>query len=480
MELDPIKILLGFKARKFTILAMVVIFSGLAAIASWKLPKQYESEAMVQVDSIQKNNLTGRIETSVRVSEFLGQQAAVAQSRTVALVVFDQLVEENFISMADFENNWREKTGGETVPGSDARLWAADQLLSRLTVTGNALASSLMFNFVSSDPSQSAKLANAFANGYMLTVLNQRQRRSARNAQKFSDETHALAQDLETAKQRLSDYRSESGIVGLGLQRLESAEVELSTLTARLADARADYAEAQTLLRQARNLDANDLLNLPMPTSNLPGRQAQVRLGAILIQLNRLRERFGDNYPDTIELLREKRNLENNIMDSIVNRHAYAGQRLNELADAVAIQKEKVLTLQESKQTFSDLESAVDSSKGTYDLVTARSLQESLQSRIDVVDVLLLSRAVPSNEPTLPPMHILVFIGAVFGFGVGLVITFVLEMMANKIRTRKTVHAILNVPVLAEMPMRNDKVQSKKHQNKPTIITDVVKRLNAA
>lgn len=453
MELDPVKIFHGLKARKFLILVFALACGALAGLAGMKLPKEYESRAKVQVDSIQKNTLTGRVEHSVRVSEFLGQQAAIAESRTVALVVIDQLVEEGFFSMGDFETAWRSKTGGEIIAGNDARLWAADQLLSNLTITGDALASSLLFSFVSNNGAHSAKLANAFATAYMQTVLNQRQRRSARNARKFSDETLSLEQDVVEAKQKLSDYRAESGIVGLGEARLEAAEVELSALTSRLGDARADFSEAQSLLREAKRLTPAELLNLPLPQENLPGRQAQVRLGAVLIQLNRVAERYGENYPDFFELSREKSSLENSIMESIQNRFDFARRRMLELETASNEQKKGVLLLQERKQTFDDLEQTVDSRRSTFELINARSLQESLQSRVDVVEVLLLSRAVPASEPTLPPLPVLIVIGLVMGTGIGIAISFVLELLTRKVRVDSTLQSILNVPVLAEISL---------------------------
>ncbi len=459
MELNPVKIFHGLKARKFIILAFATLFAAAAGVSSVKLPKQYEARATVQVDSIQKNTLTGRVEHSVRVSEFLGQQAAVAESRTVALVVIDQLTEEGFFAMTDFESAWRKRTGGEIIPGNDARLWAADQLLLSLTITGDALASSLHFNFTSNDASHSAKLANAFANAYMQTVLSQRQRRSARNARKFSDETFALEQDVVDAKQKLSEYRAESGIVGLGEARLEAAEVELSALTTRLGDARADFSEAQSMLREATRLKQSDLLNLPLPQENLPGRQAQVRLGAILIQLNRVLERYGDKYPDYFELTREKVSLETSIMDSIQNRYDFAKRRMRELESATEEQKQIVLLLQERKQVFDDLEQNVDSRRSTYELVNARSLQESLQSRVDVVEVLLLSRAIPASDPTLPPMPVLVTLGFLIGMGFGLAIAFVIELFTRKVRVKSTVQSILNVPILAELSLEENSLK---------------------
>lgn len=470
MELDPLKILAGLNARKWLIFVCAVVFAGLAAIASWKLPKSYESHANVQVNSLQKDTLTGRVEASLRVSEFLGQQAAIAQSRTVALVVIDQLVDEGYLSVEDFTKTWRKETTGEAIPGNDARLWAADQLLYSLTVTGDALASSLVFSFTSGEPAQSAKLANAFANAYMQTVLDQRQRRAARNAQKFSDETFSLAKGVEKAKQDLSDYRAESGIVGLGLQRLEAAEVELSTLTARLGGARADLSEAQSLLAEAKKIGTSALLNLPLPPDNLPGRQAQVRLGAVLIQLNRISERFGENYPDYQELYRERLSLERNIMDAISNRATFSFRRVNELETELARQKAIVLDLQESKQTFDDLEKTVESRRGTYDLVTARSLQESLQSRINAVDVLLLSRAVPSNTPTLPALPILVTLGAFMGFGFGVVVCVIIELLERRVRLPQTLSTAVKAPVLAELSLPNVYEKKSRRSNKSSIV----------
>jgi len=461
MDLDPVKLVAGLKARKLLILGCTFAFAALAGLAGKVMPKSYESHATVQVNSLQRDTLTGRVEVSYRVSEFLGQQAAIAQSRTVALVVIDRLIEEGYLSMEDFTTAWREATTGEAIAGNDARLWAADQLLLSLTVTGNALASSLVFSFESRDPAQASKIANSFANSYMETVLDQRQRQAARNAQEFSDETFSIAKDVERAQDELSAYRVEAGIVGSSLERLEAAEILMEAITARLGDARADLREAETFLSEARRVGRDGILNLPLETENLPGRQAQVRLGAVQIQLNRIAERFGENYPDFQELNRERIALERNIMKSISNRALFAKRRVDELENELAQQTGTVLALQERKQTFDDLQKTVESRRGAYDLVTARSLQESLQSRINAVDVLMLSRAVPSPVPTLPGLPILVIVGAVLGFGFGIVLAVIVELMQQRVRLGQTVGKSLNAPVLGELTIPSIPVDNK-------------------
>ena len=146
----------------------------------------------------------------------------------------------------------------------------------------------------------------------MQTVLNQRQRQAARNAISFSDETQALEDDLEFAQRELRDFREEAGIVALGAQRLEGEEVGLASVTLRLAEARADLSEAQSLLRQVRAAPDNELLTLPLPGDVHAGRQAQSRLGAVRVQIQRISERYGEQYPDYIEAMNEKKGARSN------------------------------------------------------------------------------------------------------------------------------------------------------------------------
>jgi len=450
MEIDPIKLLAGLNARKLIILLLTGMVAVATFFGSQHLPRNYESRAIVQVSSIQRDTLTGRIETNIQVSDFLGQQAAIAKSRTVALVVLDLLLSEGYLSMSDFIGRWREETGGEAVPGNDARLWAADQLLFNLTVQGDARGSSLIFTFTSRDAGQAAKLANTFANAYMQVVLDQRQRRASRAADKFTDETFTISEQVESAADELTAYRTESGIIGLGTERLEAAEVEYASLTGRVGNARADFSEASSRLQQARKLGTAELLNLPLATENLPGRQAQVRLGALLIQLNRVAERFGPNYPDYQELLREKRSLEQSIMESIENRLAFTRRRLEELSAAAERQKKLVLDLQKQKQKFDQLQNTLQARRNALDLVSVRSLQESLQSRLDVIDVMLLSRAVPATEPSLPPIPLLVIVGTILGLGGSVFLVLIIELIEARVRVGRSLEKALKAPLLGE------------------------------
>lgn len=438
------------KARKLLIAWATLVGAATALALGLIFPKEYVSTAKVQVDSMQQNLLTGFFEPRYRVSEFLGQQAAVAGSRTVALEVVDTLTAEGVLVLTDFESDWRGRTKGEMVPGNDLRLWVADQLLRKLTVEADALESTIAVSFRAEDPAQAARVANAFANAYMQIILDKRQRRAARNAANFSEETRSLEVGLEQASRDLSDFREESGIVGLGAQRLESAEVELASLTMRLAEARADLSEARSLLRQAREASANELLTLPLPHDDHAGRQTQSRLGAVMAQIQRISERYGEQYPDYIEAVNSRRALERTIMEAVEDREEYASRRVLEL-DAAAIEKKReVVALQEVKQQYNLLENKLDTSRATYDLAATRSLQEQLQSRVDVVDVLLLARAVPSDHPITLPLILIMTLGIVAGIFLGAGVAVVIEFLEGRVRDPQVMSHLLRTTVMAD------------------------------
>lgn len=439
------------KFRKLILLWAAAVGLGVGLLLGAVLPTKYLSASKVQVDSLQRNELTGLIEPRVRVGEYLGQQAAIASSRTVALAVINQLSREGFIVLGDFEDRWRKETGGEAVAGNDLNLWAADELLRDLQVTSNEIESTLELGYRAEDPSQAARVANAFAAAYMSTVLDKKQRRSARRAASFSDETQALADGVASAQNDLAAFREKSGVLPLGEHKTDSAEIELSALTERLAQARADNAEAQSLLRQAQALPGSAMISFPLPPDATSARESQARLVAVAPAVARLAERYGPKYPDYVEAVREKASLEGDILRSIRERAEAAANRVAALDAQAARLKSEVMGMQQTRQAYDLLEDKVAASQETYNLVTTRSLQETLQSRVDSIDVFLLARATPPSKPVTPAMWLVALIGAVAGAALGAAIAVFVELYEGRIRTADVIRHSFRTAIVAEI-----------------------------
>ena len=446
------------KFRKLIVLWALAVGLGVGVALAVLLPTKYVSTAKVQVDSLQRNSLTGLIEPRVRVGEYLGQQAAVATSRTVALEVINRLSEEGFIVLSDYEERWRKETGGEVIAGNDARLWAADQILKDLTVTANEIGSTLELGFRAGDPAQAARVANEFASAYMSIVLDQKQRRFARKAASFSDETRALAQGVADAQSELAAFRERSGILPIGEHKTEAAEIELATLTERLAVARTENAEAQSVRRQAEAAPRSAMISFPLPFELTSAREAQERLVAVAPVVARLSQRYGPKYPDYVEAAKEKADLESDILRAVRDRAEQTANSVAALEAQAARLRAEVSGTRSTREAYDLLENKVEASQETFDLVTTRTLQETLQSRVDSLDVFLLSRATPPADPATPPKWMIALIGAFAGAFLGAAIAVLVEFYEGRIRSSDVVARSLKTQIVCEIdrekPMR--------------------------
>ncbi len=439
------------RARSLIVLWSIVIATFISAVLGFALPKNYVASAKVQVDSVFENPLTGLAEKRHRVSEFLGQQAALVSSRSVALKVVAELIATGHLSMAEYEDQWRKKTGGEIVTGNNLTEWVADELLLNLNVQSSVTESTMLISYRSNDPSLAARYANAFADSYMRIVIDNRQRRAARTAANFSEETRNLERQVQKSRDELTDFQAESGLVTIGAQQLEAAEVELGTITSRIADARADYAEARSLLSQAVSASRAELATLPIPNDNNVGKSAQARLGSIRVQMEKVEQRYGENHPDYQEGLMQMRSLQTALFQSIRERADYARRRIASLEAAAAIQKARVIALQKTRQTFNVLEQGLANNQQTFDEISRRRLQQSLQSRFDLVDILMLGRAVPPQEPPVP-IHVIVIIAGFFlGVCLGISAAILTELVEARIRVKAMLERVAQAPVFAEV-----------------------------
>ncbi len=439
------------RARAFVLFWAIGLSTLVAAALGFALPKNYVASAKVQVDSVFENPLTGMAEKRHRVSEFLGQQAALVSSRSVALQAVDDLIETNHLNIIEYEEEWRTKTQGEIVAGNNLYEWVADDLLGNLMIQSSVAESTLVISYRTNNPSLASRYANAFADAYMKVVLSNRERRSARAAANFSAETKNLEQRVQKSRDELSDFQTQSGLVTIGSQQLEAAELELGTITGRIAEARADYAEARSLYEQAKKATRAELETLPIPNDNSLGKTAQARLASERAKLLRIEQRYGENHPDYREGLTRMRALQSSLFQSIAEKFEYSRRRVANLEAAARVQKQKVLDYQKIRQRFDELEQSLNTNQQTFDEVARRTLQQSLQSRFDLIDIMMLGRAVPPAEPPIP-LHVIVIIAGFFlGLFIGVSAAILIELLEARIRVPMMLERCIGAPVMAEL-----------------------------
>ena len=193
------------RARWRISVAIFLAIVGFALIVSLLLPKQYTAVATLLVD-IRASDPVDNQENPVDLQPtFVATQVEVVKSDRVARRVIQLL---KLDQDPGWQKAWRKDTNGK----GDFAVWAAGVFARKLAVTPSQQSTVINVSYTDSDPSGSARMADAFAQAYLDTNLELQVEPARRYAAWFSDKSNDLRANLEKAQRRLTSYQKEHGI----------------------------------------------------------------------------------------------------------------------------------------------------------------------------------------------------------------------------------------------------------------------------
>jgi len=166
-------------------------------------------------------------------------------------------------------------------------------------------------------------------------------------------------------------------------------------------------------------------------------------------------ERTGKNHPEyqralaEVESLRKKIDTEvKNASSGIVHVASISQARVNDLRNALAAQKAKILELTHKRDDFAVLTREVENAQKMLDAGTMRSGQTRLESQTNQTNIAVLNPAVPPLSSSSPKIRLNITIALFIGTLLGISIGFLLEMADRRVRSAEDLVEGLGVPVL--------------------------------
>jgi chain length determinant protein EpsF len=443
--------LLALRAR-FGVFAMVLGATILAATAaSLLLPKTYKATASLLVDANkEEQSLSNPLHPLVLPQEranYLQTQMDIITSQKVARkVVQDLKLADNPATRAAFEN----QAGGD----GSIEDWMAESLLKKLKVE-TSQSSIIHVTFSSTDPRQSAAVANAFAKAYISTMLELRVEPTRQAAEWFDEQLKSLRANLEDAQAKLTYHHQKQGIVSAD-ERSDVENARLGVLSEQLAKA-----QEQTFQWNARDQQARDLLKRDASLDRLPDvldnpfiqklkgdlQQGEARLQDLATQ-------YGSNYPQYQRQLSENRSMRERldsemrkIVASLSSSTRQSRRREADLRKAMADQRAKLLELKENRNEFTVLRRNVESAERAYDTAMQRFVVSRVESRASQTNVGVLNAAVVPSKPAYPKIVLNIALSLIVGTMLGMGIVILMEMLDRRVRSLNDL--ILDVPLLA-------------------------------
>ncbi len=417
--------------RPRLVLAATLVLFGLAIAAGWLLPQRYRATARLQTDWAQGGDTQSAPAEGDR-------QLRAARSRVLSAAAVNEVLA-------------RMRAGDPPVAVADRTALGAVEL--QLGPSGV-----LSLECLHSDPRAAAAVANGLAARFV--AENERAWRSREDVDRLAARVARARQELdELAARTGADPRATPPPPENGA---ESSEAQRSRVQAELSAARA---RADRLRREA---EAQAQAAMPASPQASP---LAAEIEALRGELDRLRQRYTDEHPDVLVVLRRLQRLEaaapvaqpdlspvpspvpGGELETVEREIEALEARSRDLESRAARQARVGPGLAVRRRTPADER---DQSQATYLLLVTElreaertaSLQPMPLGRVGMLD----EARVP-DEPDSPARVLLGFTGLGLGLAAGLLLAIVAEWRDRSVKTVDDLSELLDSPVLAVVPL---------------------------
>jgi succinoglycan biosynthesis transport protein ExoP len=473
----------GFIRRRFlTLLAMLPLTIGLAAVYLLTKTPLYEGTARIIVDTGNKVQVFQQPTIlDPGNAAMMDSEIEVLKSDNFALSIIKNLrltADREFVSSNSPSGGLLSRIFGPAPPKSETEITqgVVREFQKRLTVTRIGMTYVIEIGFTSIDPNRAAEIANAVAEGFIVDQLDARYQTIHTATAWMEDRLNELRTQVSAADRAVIDYKAANNIVDTK-SGAPINDQDLTSLNADLIKARADAVEAKA--RQ-------DRLAQILASANLD--PADAKIGAVTDSLNndvikKLRtqyldlaqreavysSRYGHDHLAVVNIRTQMAEISRSIVDELKQiAEAYrsdydiAKARQSSLEKNLAATVTGLQTTSKAAIELRQLESAAQTYHALYDSLQQRYTEAIQQQSLPITEntARIITRATPPQASYSPKVLRTLAVAAIGGLALGFGFALVREIADRVFRTARQVEAQLRTECLALVPMIKPNVPS--------------------
>lgn len=501
--LDLKRIIGAVKRRKWFILAVVLLLTGLAFLFIRQITPVYEAKVtllvegartqVVEADQVILNQdpdlVTRETEAAVLRSRQVAGQVVRELNLTANPMFNPTLVSDQpsifgsiFGGIASLFGGGDDGTqaGAEdalaermVAAGEDPEVVAAalspeeiekltiDNFLAGLEVKPSDRARVIEVVYSSSDRHLAAELANAVVRVYISGQIEERSSTVSEAGAWLEQRVAEAEERLLAAQQALADFQSESGLINVGdttliTRQLGELSAALIAARTRAQAAQASYDQVQGLLGSGSSIDAVPAVMDSPLIADLRRQSAEVQRRVALLSAQ-----YGEQYPELVSARAELGNIQSSIgieVRSIGLRleRDLTLARANEEALQVEVDRLEAQLEQQtgSQSELQRLQNAVDNANQFYQGLLTRQNEVGIQTQeARQASARVIEEAVAPELPAFPNVKLMLAAALAGSAVIGIVLAMLAEFMDNGFRSMTQVEAMTGAPAIGLMPM---------------------------
>ncbi|MFZ0266040.1 GumC family protein [Caulobacter sp.] len=348
-----------------------------------------------------------------------------------------------------------------------------DRVLGNLEVRRSGLTYLIQVQYTDKNPTQAARIANAFADLYLTEQLEAKFEATKKANEWLDTRVGELRGQLQQAEADVQQYKIANNL--LSAEGATLTEQEISGLNQQLASARASQAETDARLSIARSQlargsngeDVGESLGSPV-VQRL--RQQRAEQSAKVADLG---GRYGDRHPDLLKAKRELADIDSQIqaeirriISNLEAQAQVARQRTGSMAGSVAASKGALAGNNRAGIRLGELERRAESVRTLYESLLSRFKQTSTNQGIEQADARVVSRAKIPSSPSYPKPTLNLTLGLMFALTSGAAAIVLAEILMAGVFTEDEVERRLGLPYLGAVPLLASTMDGSKNAGK--------------
>ncbi len=312
------------------------------------------------------------------------------------------------------------------------------------------------------DPGLAAATANAIAQGFIDSQLDNSLKSSLTNTSWMNSRLIELRNNLRSAEDKLQAYREAQGLVDVGGVATISAN-ELEMTGNRMIDARRNLAEAESRFRQVQALSNGDLSKLssvPAVLSNPLVQKFQAQQAKAQAKVEELSGRYGPKHPTLAAARAELRTATESlrlqvrqVVASIEQDYQLARASESSLRQSFNSNKAQIQDISRKEFQLREFQREVDSSRALYETFITRLKETAATSDMDSTKARIVDPAIAPLEPSKPRKTLIMAIVAVVTALIGIALALLSETLNKTFKTDEAIESTLDVPLLSVVPL---------------------------
>jgi uncharacterized protein involved in exopolysaccharide biosynthesis len=317
-----------------------------------------------------------------------------------------------------------------------------DKLLGGLKVARVGTSYAISINWTGDDPNLAARIANQYAQRYIINQVDTKDSATAQVNSKIRDRLDEIRKQLADAEARVVAFRQKTGLISA--MDPTNSSIQLSGLGQQVAMARAQAAEQAALLAAAQRASG---ASSPAAQASPAIQALRTQQGAIETRAAELNTRYGPQHPLVQQVAEQQRDMAAMIDREIAraNRAAQdaaratasaAGSRAGSSASSLGAAKGSFAANNVATTRLAELERDAAALTELYQSYLSRYKETGVEVGMQTPDARIISRAVPPFDPSTPNIPLTLALGVLLalfaGIGAGIFAELMLFMRLKR------------------------------------------------